>query len=76
MFFSSFHYCAVVFFYYVRSVGDVLNRLNRNLTFQEANMTRDQLNRELRMHSASWPAVLIVYGIIVATMVFSAMSIT
>ena len=39
-------------------------------------MTRDQLNRELRMHSASWPAVLIVYGIIVATMVISAMSIT
>jgi len=39
-------------------------------------MTRDQLNRELRMHSASWPAVLIVYGIIVATMVLSAMSIT
>jgi hypothetical protein len=39
-------------------------------------MTRDQLNRELRMHSASWPAVLIVYGIIVVTMVFSAMSIT
>ena len=39
-------------------------------------MTRDQLNRELRMHSASWPAVLIVYGIIVGTMVFAAMSIT
>ncbi|EDM70047.1 hypothetical protein RAZWK3B_07359 [Roseobacter sp. AzwK-3b] len=39
-------------------------------------MTRDELNRELRMHSASWPAVLIVYGLIVATMVFSAMSIT
>jgi len=39
-------------------------------------MTRDELNRELRMHSASWPAVLIVYGIIVATMVLTAMSIT
>ena len=39
-------------------------------------MTRDELNRELRMHSASWPAVLIVYGLIVATMVLSAMSIT
>ena len=44
--------------------------------FQEAKMTRDELNRELRMHSASWPAVLIVYGLIVATMVLSAMSIT
>jgi len=39
-------------------------------------MTRDQLNRELRMHSATWPAVLIVYGLIVGTMVVSAMSIT
>jgi hypothetical protein len=52
-------------------------RISATSTFQEAdNMTRDQLNRELRMHSASWPAVLIVYGIIVATMVLSAMSIT
>ena len=64
------------FFYYLRCIGVVGDRLNRNLTSQEANMTRDQLNRELRMHSASWPAVLIVYGIIVATMVLSAMSIT
>jgi len=64
------------FFYYLRCIGAVGDRLNRNLTSQEANMTRDQLNRELRMHSASWPAVLIVYGIIVATMVLSAMSIT
>jgi len=39
-------------------------------------MTRDQLNRELRMHSATWQAVLIVYGLIVGTMVLSAMSIT
>ncbi|RKT31042.1 hypothetical protein BXY70_3039 [Roseovarius halotolerans] len=39
-------------------------------------MTRDELNRELRMHSASWPAVFIVYGVIVATMVLTAMSIT
>ncbi len=38
-------------------------------------MTRDELNRELRMHSATWPAVLIVYGMIVATLVFSAMAI-
>ncbi len=39
-------------------------------------MTRDELNRELRMHSASWPAVLIVYGVIFGTMVLTAMSIT
>ncbi len=38
-------------------------------------MTRDQLNRELRMHSASWQAVLIVYGIILGTFVLSAMAI-
>jgi len=48
----------------------------RNPQTQEASMTRDELNRELRMHSASWPAVLVVYGIIVGTMVLSAMSIT
>jgi len=39
-------------------------------------MTRDELNRELRMHSASWPAVLVVYGLIIGTMVLTAMSIT
>ena len=39
-------------------------------------MTRDQLNRELRMHSATWPAVLVVYGMIVGTMVLTAMSMT
>lgn len=38
-------------------------------------MTRDELNRELRMHSATFPAVLIVYGVIIGTMVFSAMAI-
>ncbi|VAW05606.1 hypothetical protein MNBD_ALPHA07-831 [hydrothermal vent metagenome] len=38
-------------------------------------MTRDELNRELRMHSATFPAVLIVYGLIVASLVFSAMAI-
>ncbi|WP_422025766.1 hypothetical protein [Roseovarius sp.] len=36
-------------------------------------MTRDELNRELRMHSASWQSVVIVYGLIVAAMVGSAM---
>ena len=39
-------------------------------------MTRDQLNRELRMHSATWPAVVFVYGLIVGTMILSAMSMT
>jgi len=39
-------------------------------------MTRDELNRELRMHSASWQAVLIVYGTIVGTFVLSAMALT
>ena len=38
-------------------------------------MNRDELNRELRMHSASWQAVAIVYALIVGAMVFSAMSI-
>jgi len=38
-------------------------------------MTRDQLNRELRMHSATWQSVVIVYGAIVATLVFSAMAV-
>ena len=28
-------------------------------------MTRDELNRELRMHSATFPAVLIVYATLV-----------
>ena len=38
-------------------------------------MTREELNRELRAHSATFPAVVIVYGVIVATMVGSAMAI-
>ena len=38
-------------------------------------MDRDQLNRELRAHSATWQAVVIVYAVIVATMVLSAMAI-
>ena len=38
-------------------------------------MNRDQLNRELRAHSATWQAVLIVYAVIVGTMVLSAMAI-
>lgn len=39
-------------------------------------MTRDELNRELRMHSATWQAVVLVYGMIVGTLVLSAMAIT
>lgn len=38
-------------------------------------MTRDELNRELRMRSASWGAVAIVYGAIIAAFVLSAMAI-
>ncbi len=39
-------------------------------------MTRDELNRELKMHSATWQAVVIFYGVIVGTLVLSAMAIT
>lgn len=39
-------------------------------------MTRDELNRELRAHSASWQAVAIMYALIVGTLVMSAMAIT
>ena len=38
-------------------------------------MNRDELNRELRAHSASWQAVVIVYALIVGAMVASAMAI-
>jgi len=38
-------------------------------------MTRDELNRELRMHSATWQAVVLVYGVLVGTLVLSAMAI-
>lgn len=38
-------------------------------------MTRDEMIREMRMHSASWQAVVIVYGLIVGTMVLTAMAI-
>lgn len=36
-------------------------------------MTRDELNKELRMHAATWKAVVIVYGVILGTMVGMAM---
>ncbi|GAB4284822.1 MAG: hypothetical protein Kow0058_04030 [Roseovarius sp.] len=39
-------------------------------------MTRDELNRELRMHSASWHAVAVMYALIVGVLVLSAMAIT
>ena len=68
--------CAAQIFNYVR-LTDVDTPAQTATSFlRRPKMTRDELNRELRMHSASWPAVLIVYGLIVATMVFSAMSIT
>ena len=38
-------------------------------------MNRDELIRELRMHSATWQAVVIVYALIVATMVLTGMAI-
>ena len=38
-------------------------------------MTRDELNRELRMHSATWQAVLVVYSLMIGALVFSAMAI-
>ena len=38
-------------------------------------MTRDQLIREMKIHSASWQAVVIVYATIVGTMIFSAVAI-
>lgn len=39
-------------------------------------MTRDQLIKELRMHSATWQSVAIVYGTIVAAMILSGLAIT
>ncbi|WP_420556723.1 hypothetical protein [Roseovarius sp.] len=42
---------------------------------KEAIMTRDELNRELRMHSATWQSVVLVYGILVGTLIFSASAI-
>ena len=38
-------------------------------------MTRDELNRELRMHSATWQAVALVYATLVGTLVLSAMAV-
>ncbi len=38
-------------------------------------MNRDELIRELRMHSATWQAVVFVYALIVGTMVLAGMAI-
>lgn len=38
-------------------------------------MTRDEMIRELRMHSATWKSVVIFYAVIVGTMAVAAMSI-
>ena len=67
--------CTAAFLAYVplSDAGSV--RMNHNFQPKEAEMTRDELNRELRMHSASWQAVLVVYGLIVGTLVLSAMAI-
>jgi hypothetical protein len=68
--------CAARIFDYVRLTDADAPAKTATSFIRRPKMTRDELNRELRMHSASWPAVLIVYGLIVATMLFSAMSIT
>jgi hypothetical protein len=39
--------------------------------FQEVEMTRDDLIREYREHSGSWPALVGVYALIVGAMVLS-----
>ncbi|MEM8774006.1 MAG: hypothetical protein AAGF53_03170 [Pseudomonadota bacterium] len=39
-------------------------------------MNKDDLIKEMRAHSATWQAVVIVYAVIVGTMVLAAMSIT
>lgn len=38
-------------------------------------MTRDELNRELRMHSATWQSVVLVYAALIGTFVLSAMAV-
>ncbi len=39
-------------------------------------MNRDDMIREYRMNAASWPALLVVYGILVGGLLLSAMAIT
>ncbi len=38
-------------------------------------MTRDELNRELRMYSATWQSVVLLYAVLVGTLIFSASAI-
>ncbi len=38
-------------------------------------MTRDQLIREIRNTGASWPALLIVYGVLLGTLFLTAQAI-
>jgi hypothetical protein len=66
------HECAI---YAGHEGSELSNRLLSRIK-QEAIMTRDELNRELRMHSATWQSVVLVYGILVGTLVLSAMAIT
>ncbi len=42
---------------------------------EDADMTRDQLIREIRNNGASWPALLVVYGMLVGTLVLTAQAI-
>jgi hypothetical protein len=72
--FQRFYHCAAAFIAYVRIVSGAPVH-ERNPEAGGKPMTRDELNRELRMHSASWQAVLIVYGAIIGTFVLSAMAV-
>lgn len=47
----------------------------RNPLEMEDDMTRDELNKELRMHSATWQSVVLVYACLVGTLVLSAMAV-
>ncbi len=67
--------CIGIFFHYMRFIEQVVFDPKRTRQPKEAPMTRDELNRELRMHSATWQAVVLVYGVLVGTLVFSAMAI-
>ena len=39
-------------------------------------ITRDQLIREYRTRGASWPALVVVYSMLVGTMIVTAMAMT
>ena len=42
---------------------------------EDADMTRDKLIREYRNAGSSWPALLIVYGMLVGTLLLTAQAI-